>query len=388
MRTCALVLGGYVNGYSIIQELHECGVTDIILFDYIRNVASLSNKIKSFHLIGKDMKSLKDELLKLRTDYDYIVIFPTDDLQVEMLCHLSEEIESFCFLPVHKENSLIYQDKYEQCKACDRLAIPYPKTVKISSLEDIRSMETLTLPIIIKPAARRDLITSVFRSLIIENCSDLEKNRSKIIKFLKEGISFLACEIIPGDGSNIYAYVGYRSRKGEILNEWTGRKLSQFPNDFGVFSSASNEAPVEILEQGRSLLNGINIYGIAEPEFKYDHRDEKYKLMEINLRSMMWHRVGNLSGVHIQYTQWADALDHKNEKELQNKKDKIHFVYLKHEIINLIARKGYYNIFKHNMLGGDKTFLALFDRKDMSPFLSDIKLILRGIAGRSLRALK
>ena len=29
----------------------------------------------------------------------------------------------------------------------------------------------------------------------------------------------------------------------------------------------------------------MNIYGIAEPEFKYDIRDDKYKLTETNLRS-------------------------------------------------------------------------------------------------------
>ena len=63
--------------------------------------------------------------------------------------------------------------------------------------------------------------------------------------------------------------------------------------------------------QGRKLLNGMDIKGIAQPEFKYDFRDQKYKLMEINLRSMMWHRVGNLSGVNLQYSQYLDALGEK-----------------------------------------------------------------------------
>ncbi len=31
-KSCALILGGYVNGYSIMQELYENGVTDIVLF--------------------------------------------------------------------------------------------------------------------------------------------------------------------------------------------------------------------------------------------------------------------------------------------------------------------------------------------------------------------
>ena len=32
-NNCALVLGGYINGFSIIKELHEEGIKDIALFD-------------------------------------------------------------------------------------------------------------------------------------------------------------------------------------------------------------------------------------------------------------------------------------------------------------------------------------------------------------------
>jgi len=110
--------------------------------------------------------------------------------------------------------------------------------------------------------------------------------------------------------------------------------------------------------------------------------------MEINLRSMMWHRVGNRSGVHIQYTQWADALGKKVERERQNRDEKIHFVYLKHEIINVLFRRGYYTTFKKNLWGGDKTYIAVFDNNDTYPFLKDLGLIVKGIGGRCLKVLK
>jgi D-aspartate ligase len=387
-NACALVLGGYVNGYSIIQELHDLGVKDIVLFDHKRRNASFSNKIRSFRLIKKDRTSLRDALCDLHRHYEYIVIFPTNDHQVEMLCHMYEEIESFCFVPVHKENSITYQDKFEQYQACGRLGIPSPKTVNINKAQDLLNIEELSFPIILKPVTRKDIISKVFRTAIVKDSAELERLLPSIEGFTAEGTSFLASEIIPGDGSNIYTYVGYRNRHGEILNEWTGKKLSQFPDDFGVFSSASNEAPEVVCEQGRALLNGMDLFGIIEPEFKYDCRDGLYKLMEINLRSTMWHRVGNLSGVHIQYTQWLDALGEKIERETQNKTDRIHFVYLKHEIINLIFRKGYLNIFRQNLFGGDKTVLAFFDAKDLKPFMSDITQILRRIAKECLRVLK
>jgi len=387
-RICALVLGGYVNGYSIIQELYECGVPNIILFDYSKNLTAYSNKIKAFYYIDKNSNSLKIQLLKLHEDYDYIVAFPTDDLHVEMICEIYDDVSSFCFLPVHKENSIRYQNKYEQYIACEKLGVPYPKTVNIEKINDLCKLEAFLWPALLKPTSRKDLTTAVFRSLILQNKQDLDRHMNKLNSFINEGIGFLASEIIPGDGSKIYAYVGYRNKEGKILNEWTGKKLSQFPNDFGVFSSASNEAPLEVLEQGRILLNGMDLYGINEPEFKYDYRDNKYKLMEINLRSMMWHRIGNRSGVHIQYTQWLDALGEPVPKQVQEKNKRIHYVYYKHELINLLTRRGYLRIFKHNLWEADETSFAVFDKKDIRPFVHDILPTMKGLGGQWLRILK
>jgi len=384
---CALILGGYVNGYSIIQELYKKNITEIILFDTKRDIASYSNKIRKFVLIEKTPDALCTEIQKLHENYDYIVIFPTNDLQLEHLHQIYMKISSYCFVPLNSSNLLQCLDKYTQYEYCEKLGIPYPKTVHINSIEDLDRISSLKYPVLIKPRKRDDISTDVFRNLQLQTRSDLEECFKLIEKHLSGGITFLASEIIPGDGSNIYAYVGYRNKEGTILNEWTGKKLSQYPDDFGVFASASNEAPDEVLYQGRMLLNGMNLIGIAEPEFKYDFRDGKYKLMEINLRSMMWHRVGNLSGVNIQYSQYLDAIGEKVEMQNQDKTRRIHFVYLKHEIVNLITRKGYYHTAFHNLFNADKTVIALFDPWDLKPFLKDTISTITQVMGTCLRAL-
>ena len=110
--------------------------------------------------------------------------------------------------------------------------------------------------------------------------------------------------------------------------------------------------------------------------------------MEINLRSMMWHRVGNLSGVNIQYSQYLDGIGEKVKRQSQIKDKDIHFVYLKHEIINLISRKGYYRIIIDNIFKSDKTYFALYDKKDIKPFLIDCKNIGKGVVAVCLKLLK
>ncbi|CAA0189533.1 hypothetical protein ACE1MK_14160 [Tenacibaculum maritimum] len=383
-----LVLGGYVNGYSIIKELHEKGVRNIVLFDYVRSIGSVSNKIKSFVRIEKKSESLKKAILDLKKRCDYIIIYPTDDLQIEFLHEIYNEIINFCFIPFNKKTIIPSLDKYTQYHFCEKYNIPYPKTKNINEVGEIDLIAKMLFPVLVKPAKRYDSSMGVFRSMFIKGVDDLNNKRNKLTSLLNKEVSLIVSEFIPGDDTNIYAYVGYRSKEGKVLNEWIGKKLTQYPDRFGVFSSAINTAPEIIKRQGEKLLNVMDLHGICEPEFKYDERDGKYKLMEINLRSMMWHRLGNLSGVHLQYTQYLDALGKEVKKEKQNLKGDIHFVYMKHEISNIIFRKKYWKHFKNNVFKGKKRYFAIYDKTDIKPFLYDLIGLIRALLGRCRRMLK
>jgi len=377
MNTLALVLGGHVNGYSIVKELYEEGVNDIALFDYGRSLARYSNKVNYCTKINKTSEGLLSELLKLNQKYDYIVLFPTDDLQLENLSSIYDQIQEFCYIPFNQENILKCLDKSYQYEICEKNDIPYPKTVNIRNAYDLDHIEELTFPLLIKPSIRKDLYIDVFRNIYIENINIYEKEKQSLIDYIHKGVEFLVSEFIPGDDTNIYAYTCFRSNEGDILNGWAGKKLTQYPDNYGVFCSASNESPDVVEAQGKALVDALNIYGIAEPEFKYDARDGKYKLMEVNLRSMMWHRIGNISGVCLQKTQFNYAINKPIEHYIQDKSQSIHLVLMLHEIPNLISRKGYWQFFKNNVFGGDKRVWAIFEASDIKPFIYSLYLLSR-----------
>jgi predicted ATP-grasp superfamily ATP-dependent carboligase len=383
----SLILGGYINGYSIIKELYEKDLRNIALFDSGKSLANKSNKINYHKSINNTSKSLKDAILELKLKCAYIVIFPTDDLQLENLHAIYDDIKEFCFIPFNYDNVLQSLDKYSQYSFCEKYDIPYPETQNIGKIDDLDKIETMIFPILVKPNKRDDATTDVFRSLFLEGIDEYKNNKKKLKYFLNKNITFLASEFIPGDDTNIYAYVGYRSQDGKILNEWIGKKLTQYPDNFGVFSSGSNEAPEIVKEQGRKLLEVMDLKGINEPEFKYDKRDGRYKLMEINLRSMMWHRVGNLSGINIQYSQYLDAIGEHVNKQKQNKNKRVHFVYMKHEILNLLSRKNYWKYFKYNIFHKNREF-SVYDSNDIKPFIYDLKETIKGVIIVCLKLLK
>jgi len=50
-----------------------------------------------------------------------------------------------------------------------------------------------------------------------------------------------------------------------------------------------------------------------------------------------------------------------------------------HEIPNLVARKGYWKHFKHNVWGADKRVWAIFEWRDMKPFCYSLYPFLKTI---------
>jgi len=194
----------------------------------------------------------------------------------------------------------------------------------------------------------------------------------------------MASEIVPGYCTKIYASPAHKNINGEIINSWIGKKLNQYPDNYGVFSSATNRAPEIIRYQGEKLVKSISTYGIIEPEFKFDVRDNTYKLMEINLRSMMWHRIGYLCGVPLNYSLWREALNMSPKFYEQNTAINYHFVYLKHELINLIYRKKYLKSFVNNLYKGNRRSYAYLNKSDLKPFLVDQFFTLKTIISRWL----
>jgi D-aspartate ligase len=384
-NSCALVLGGYVNGYSIVKELHEQQIKEITLFDPGRSLARYSNKIKYRAVIDKKPEILLKELKKLHQHYDYIVPFPTDDLQLKNLHVIYSEVSDFCYIPFNRDNLLNASDKFFQYQTCEKIGVPYPKSVNAKSVSDLEVIDGLNFPLLIKPSVKKYLEADVFRTLYLEMKSNYFLAKKILIKKINEGIEFIISEYIPGDDTNIYAYTCFRSPKGEILNEWVGKKLTQYPDKFGTFSSSSNETNEHVYKQGRLLIEALNLFGIAEAEFKYDYKDKRFKLMEVNLRSHMWNRVGNISGVKLYETQYNYATCRKVNHYKQNLNKKYHLVLMLHEISNLIMRKGYWKHFKHNIWGADRTFFAIFEWSDIKPFFYSLLILFKLVGASCLK---
>ena len=387
----AVVLGGYVNGYGIIRSLHDAGVRRIHLIDDGSSAASWSRYLSGRSVWDGSEDHLVELISGLTMTSSLVVPFPTNDWHVEVLANQARRLGDHVFLPLNESGAVRSLNKSVQYEAAKLAGLGVPNVHLVESPQDLSELcgSPPPFPLLVKPVVRGDLKGGGFRNLVARNSTDWRNILPLISSEVSHGNGLLISELIPGRDSNIYAYTCYRARSGAILREWGGRKLSQYPDSFGVYSSASNETVPGLIEAGRALVQELDLFGIVEPEFKLDPRDGELKLMEVNLRSMMWHRTGAVAGVNLPEAQWLNALG-EPVPESSVDSGKVRHVYASHEVGNLIGRKGYCIEFVRLMYGpGDREW-AFWNLRDPGPFIrswkSFAKVVFRSCQSRFKRS--
>ena len=365
-----VVLGSHINAYGILKELDFFGLESSLVYSSI-SISCFSNIPKFKYRIENNSEDLQAALVTIYKKFGCrLVIYPTDDLQLEMIDELSDEIADFCYIPFNT-NVGYALNKSNQYDCCERIGVPYPKstTINMNNLD----ISKISFPVIIKPVKRDDLNSDIFRALIVNNVSEYLEKIDLLKQLIAEGSSFIVSELIGHDDKDVFAYSCFRGKNGQIFDEWVGEKLNQFPNRFGVFSSARVVENEVVKAQGRKLVEELDLTGFVEPEFKLDRQSDKYLLTEINLRSMMWHGAGFWGGSYLHYAQYCDANGITYVPSNKSINDE-NFVLMLHELMNLIRRKGYIKPFISNIFSR-KSRWAVFNWRDLKPFLFSLLML-------------
>lgn len=388
-NVCVLILGGGLNGYNTARELHENKVKNLILLDEKKNFAFYSNKFTATRIVLPDKDELHQAIKLLHKEYEQIVAYPVTDIYIECLCSIYLEISDFCYIGFNPDNIRHLSKKSDQYTFCKDHHIAHPKTEFLTKY--INSKErTLRYPLLVKPDVwnQRTIQQKVFKTLVFNTKEELAAQTEMLFGLIQQGVNLLITEVIPGGDDDIYGYVAYRSKKGEILNEWTWRKLSQYPEGYGVFSTISNQGSNRVRELGREIFHKMDLQGINEIEFKYDSRDDQYDYIETNFRTPMFIRLGHLTGVDVCYTQYLDAVGITPKKQVQIQDRDIHYVLFRSELQNLIARPGYITKLWHNTFHPHKIYFSILDPHDIMPTVYNIVELLRAMTQKIKQSIR
>jgi predicted ATP-grasp superfamily ATP-dependent carboligase len=209
-------------------------------------------------------------------------------------------------------------DKERFQELAQRLNLPVPAARRLHPRGDVE-VEKLGLqyPVVIKPLTRRPEIWRAVapegKALRISSAAEF----TRILPTLADsGVAVLAQELIEGPETRIESYHVYVDDQGEIVGEFTGRKIRTYPVEYGESTALVTTDAPDVVSLGRELVDRIGITGVAKFDFKRA-ADDRLFLLEINPRFNLWHHLGSLAGVNLPALVYGDLTGRTRSSRLR-----------------------------------------------------------------------
>ncbi|RJO61062.1 ATP-grasp domain-containing protein [candidate division WS5 bacterium] len=186
-------------------------------------------------------------------------------------------------------------DKAKTSLALEKYMVPAPKTYVLTNFVDNFKKTEIEFPLVLKPRSSGGSRGQFF----VNNRRELN---SALDKIGDKKPSYIAQEWIPGDVTSLCNLAVLFDHKSEPKAVFTCRKLSTMRSKHiyqGIATYYISEKIPEIINIGLDFFKKIKWQGLAELEFKYDKRDAKFKMFEINPRVWAWIRLPMECGVNF-----------------------------------------------------------------------------------------
>jgi D-aspartate ligase len=172
--------------------------------------------------------------------------------------------------------------------------IDIPKTQYFNCAEEEDIDLKITFPIIVKPANVIKFKHMTFEGKKKVYCLNSKEELMQVIQCFKNGgydDILIIQEYIPGDDSNLFDAVIYcdknsKARLVSFAQIGLQEHCSNMIGNAAVLINGYSQYPGvdEMIGKIKEFMETIHYQGFAEFDMKYDYRENKYKVMEINAR--------------------------------------------------------------------------------------------------------
>jgi D-aspartate ligase len=379
----ALVFNCHITGLAVARSLGRRGVP-VIGLDRDENGYGLHSKYTTVAGLCPypldDQRGFIDLLLDIgRQLKQKAVLFPCLDEWVFAVARNAGELSEYFILPFSDIQTVErILDKTLLYRKCEQRRIPIPRTFYVGEKTPEQIASEISFPCIVKPALQREF-TNEFGEKV------LRAGTGEEFLALCERAghhALLAQEIVGAGVDSFYSLCSYIGCDGEAKGVFVGRKLEQYPPDFGTACLVDSRYVQQIVERGVDILKQFGYHGISEVEFIYDERSRDFKLLDINTRVWKWIGLPIRAGIDLPWLAYADAVC-GNVEAAPRQRDGLRWVYLKDYIAlrreragvdeTTLARQDWLDL----IAGGDDSEGAVVDavlsRDDPEPFVRMIE---------------
>jgi D-aspartate ligase len=235
------------------------------------------------------------------------VLFPGFDDHVWAISRHAERLERYYIVPLARwEVMRRLADKELQMQAAWKAAVDTPKTFFVHGPDDLdKAAAEVPFPALFKPLRHQEMRRRFGVKVVLAPTP-----HDVAAAYEKASVCgpLMFQEVIPGDDHDFYTFGAYQNADSRPLGVFVSRKVRQHPRSWGESRIAESYWVDEVADVSMRLLNELSFHGVSGTEFKRDPRDGRLKLMEVNARHWLHHRLATAAGVNLSWIAYSDAL--------------------------------------------------------------------------------
>ncbi|MDO5018540.1 MAG: carboxylate--amine ligase [Lagierella massiliensis] len=289
-----IILGTDINSYGVARSFHEAYGIKSIAFGMkplpftadskIVDVRTFNN-FDSSEVFVRELEDFGKKMLGKT-----LLLISCSDGYTSLLTENADKLKryyTFNYIPKNLQEKL--ENKKDFYEICEKYNLNYPATYIIDRESKDNYKIPFEYPVAIKANDSIEFLNLKFPGKKKAYKAKDEMELNQIIQDVyAAGYTgeMIIQDFIPGDHSTMGVLNAYVNSKGEVKMMCFGKCLLDecLPEGIGNYNALVTEGNEELYSMVKSFLEKINYRGFANFDFKYDRRDGKYKVFEINIR--------------------------------------------------------------------------------------------------------
>ncbi len=292
-----IIIGTDMNAYNMAISFHEAyDIKPILVGKEPLSFTSLSTITENIELRSglADDAQFADILMDIADKYrapgKTLLLIGTNDLYVRLIIENAKVLrEHFVFNYINEELMNQLQVKANFYELCKVHGIDTPTTFFYDCNSTKPFEEEMMFPVIIKPSNGIEYSRNKFEGQQKVYKVESPKEMHKVIEEIKAGgyrDELIIQDYIPGDDTYMWDSVIYANSKGKtqlvtfaqvVLQEHTVTAI-------GNYTALITRFDKDMMVKLQNFLEAVGYTGFANFDLKYDSRDKKFKVFEVNIR--------------------------------------------------------------------------------------------------------
>ena len=295
-----IILGSDENAYGTARLFNdEYGVKPLLvctrqLIPTLYSRRFTLRRVDDFDLDKVFSRELKKILDEFRKKYDKLIVVPCSDYYAAMLSRHQDEFEGLIanrFISEELLDSLDTKDKFYAL--CEKYGMDYPKTVVAYPEERISAIDSLPFgfPIVVKPenSNATDYLHAKFEGKKKVFFFDDKESYLKVVESMNASDyrgKLIIQEFIEGGDECMRVMNSYSGGDGRVRAMCLGQPILEeyAPKTLGNYAAIISRSDKELYQKVKKFLEDIGYVGFSNIDMKYDRKNKRYVMFEINPR--------------------------------------------------------------------------------------------------------